>query len=122
MPQIPGLLKTAAPHKPTSDPPRLPGSDPWNEARTQIAGKTGAPTTRLQCRSFPTGVDIIIDGKHTEQITPHTFTDLNEGTHEVEMQYVNPAGEIITKKESVTLKTNRRIVCKMHFVEPKTLA
>lgn len=101
---------------------RLPPSNVWQEARAQIAGKTGPPTTRLQCRSFPPGVDIIIDGEHTNEETPHTFTDLAEGEHEIEMQYVNPGGEIISKKESVELKTGRRVVCKLHFITPKTLA
>ena len=93
-----------------------------NEARAQIAGKTGAPTARLQCRSHPPGVDIIIDGKHTEQVTPHTFTDLKEGDHEIEMQYVNEEGEVISKKESITVKLGKRAVCKLHFIKPKTLA
>ena len=83
---------------------------------------TGKPTARLQCRSFPSGVDIIIDGEHTEQITPHTFNDLAEGDHEIEMQYVNKAGEIISKKESVTLKLGKRVICKLRFIQPKTLA
>jgi len=102
--------------------PRQPPSNPWGEARGQIRGKTGPPTTRLQCRSFPQGVDIIINGKHTEQVTPHTFTDLAEGDHEIEMQYVTPAGGIVSKKESITAKVGKRIVCKLHFITPKTLA
>ena len=121
-PAIPGFLKTAAPSRKASDPPRPPSADPWNEARAQIAGKTGKPTARLQCRSFPTGVDIIIDGVHTEQVTPHTFNDLEEGDHEIEMQYVNKAGEIISKKEKTSVKLGSRVVCKLHFIQPKTLA
>lgn len=124
-PAIPGFLKTASPlpkAPQASDPPRLPSSNPWGEARDQIAGKTGKPTARLQCRSFPSGVDIIIDGKHTEQITPYTFNDLAEGDHEIEMHHTNEAGEIISKKETVNLKIGKRIVCKIHFVKPKTLA
>lgn len=121
-PAIPGFLKNAAPHKPASDPPRPPNADPWNEARAQIAGKTGAPTARIQCRSFPSGVDIIIDGKHTEQVTPYTFNDLEEGDHEIMMQYVDKAGEVIEKKESVTAKIGKRVVCKLHFIQPQTLA
>ena len=120
--QIPGFLKTAEPHKQPSTPPRLPSSNPWGEASRQIAGKTGKPTARLQCRSFPSGVDIIIDGKHTEQITPHTFNELAEGEHEIEMQYVNPGGEIVSKKEYVSLKLGKRVVSKLRFIQPKTLA
>lgn len=101
---------------------KLPSADPWAEAKKQIAGKTGSPTARIQCRSFPPGVDIILDGKHTGQETPHTFTDLAEGEHEIEMQYINLAGEITSKKEKVSAKTGKRVVCKLRFIEPKTLA
>jgi hypothetical protein len=114
-PQMPANMKA-----PTST--RQPPSNPWSEARDQIAGKTGPPKARLQCRSFPSGTHIIIDGKHTEQVTPQTFTDLEEGDHVVEMQYVNEAGKIISKKEIVHLKTGLRVVCKLHFIKPKTLA
>lgn len=115
MPQVPTNIKAP-------NPTRAPSSNPWQEARQQIAGKTGAPTTRLQCRSFPSGVDIIIDGKHTEQVTPHTFNNLEEGDHEIEMQYVTPEGGIVSKKESITAKLGKRVVCKLHFTTPKTLA
>jgi len=121
MPQIPAATKIGDPqrHVQSARPPPL---TPWGEAKQQIAGKTGPPTARLQCRSFPPGVDIIIDGKHTGQETPHTFTDLEEGEHEIEMQYVNPAGGIISKKEKVSMKVGKRVVCKLHFIKPKTLA
>ena len=78
---------------------------------------------RLQCRSYPLGVDIIIDGKHTEKVTPWTFEDLDEGKHEVEMHYVEPeTGEVIAKKEEVDIKQGKRAICKMHFKTPRTLA
>ena len=115
MTQVPARMKAP-------DQTKQPPSNPWGEARAQIAGKTGAPTTRLQCRSYPPGIDIIIDDKHTEQTTPHTFTDLEEGDHEIEMQYVTPAGEIVSKKEKVSLKLRKRVVYKLRFIEPKTLA
>jgi len=114
MPQIPANTKTGT--------IRPPPTNPWGEARAQIAGKTGPPTARIQCRSYPPGVDIIIDGKHTEQVTPYTFTNIEEGDHEIEMQYVNEAGTIVSKKESITAKLGKRVVCKLRFIEPKTLA
>ena len=76
---------------------------------------------RLQCRSYPLGVDIILDSQHTGFDTPHTF-ELEPGTHKVEMQYVKETGEIASKTEDVELVKNKRAVVKLHFKEPKTLA
>lgn len=101
---------------------RLPPAAPWAAAADQIKGQTGKPTARLQCRSFPPGIDIIIDGEHTGQETPHTFNNLPKGNHTVEMQYVAADGTIETKKENVSLKIGKRVVCKLRFIEPKTLA
>ena len=78
---------------------------------------------RLQARSYPLGCDIIIDSTHTGEITPHTFEDLEEGKHIVEMHYVEPGtGEIIAKKEEVDTKQGKRVIVKIHFLHPKTLA
>ena len=78
---------------------------------------------RLQARSYPLGCDIIIDSTHTGEITPHTFEDLKEGKHVVEMHYVEPeTGKIIAKKEEVDIKQGKRSIVKLHFIQPKTLA
>ena len=78
---------------------------------------------RLQARSYPLGCDIIIDSTHTGEITPHTFEDLEEGKHIVEMHYVEPeTGKIIAKKEEVDIKQGKRAIVKIHFLHPKTLA
>lgn len=77
---------------------------------------------RLQCRSYPLGVFIILDSRHTDFVTPHTF-ELEPGKHEIQMDYVEPTtGEVISKKEVVELVKNKRSVCKIRFLEPKTLA
>ena len=77
---------------------------------------------RLQCRSFPLGVDIILDGMYTNEATPHTFEDLDAGEHEVEMHYVEPeTGEVKVKKEKVVIREGKRAICKLYFKEPKTL-
>ena len=76
---------------------------------------------RLQCRSYPLSVAIIIDGKHTDFLTPHTF-ELEPGIHKVEMHYVKETGEIVSKTEEIELLKNKRAVVKLHFKEPKTLA
>lgn len=78
-------------------------------------------TKRLQCRSFPFGAEIIIDGKHTGFVTPRTFENLEEGKHIVEMHYVDPGtAEVVSKKEEVEIKENHRLICKLHFTKPKT--
>lgn len=78
---------------------------------------------RLQCRSFPLGLDIILDGKHTGEVTPHTFEDLEAGEHEVEIHYIEPeTGEVIAKHEKVNIKVGKRVVVKLYFKKPKTLA
>ena len=77
--------------------------------------------SRLQCRSYPLGVDIILDSQHSGFATPHTF-ELEPGTHKVEMHYVKETGDIVAKTEDVELVKNKRSVVKMHFLQPKTLA
>lgn len=90
---------------------------------SSVPHRSNKKMKRLQCRSFPLGVDIILDGKHTGEVTPHTFEELEEGTHEVEMHYVTPeTGEVKSKKEEVEIKSGTRTVCKLYFKEPKTLA
>lgn len=78
--------------------------------------------TRLQCRSHPLGAFIIVDSVHTGFETPHTFDNLAEGNHTVQMDYVSETGEIKSMKEEVELKKNKRVVCKLYFKTPKTLA
>ena len=78
---------------------------------------------RLQVRSFPLGCDIILDSVHTNETTPHTFEDLDAGEHEIEMHYVEPeTEEVKVKKEKVIIREGKRVVCKLYFKEPKTLA
>lgn len=71
---------------------------------------------RLQCRSFPLGAHIHIDGEDTGQVTPWTFNELEAGEHTVEMDY---AGKKLS--ETVTMLPNKRVVCKLYFEKPKTL-
>ena len=87
-----------------------------------IPGSSIRNMTRLQVRSYPLGAFIIMDSEHTGFSTPHTFDDLAEGKHTVQMDYVSETGEVLTKKEDVELKKGRRSICKLHFKEPKTLA
>ena len=78
--------------------------------------------SRLQIRSFPLGLDIIISGRHTDFVTPHTF-ELEPGKHEIQIDYVEPTtGEVISKKEEVELIKGKRTVVKQYFKKPKTLA
>jgi len=77
---------------------------------------------RLQCRSFPLGLDIILDGKHTGFVTPHTFEDPEVGEHTITMHCVTESGEITEKKEKVVVEQGKRVVCKLYFKKPKTLA
>ncbi len=77
--------------------------------------------TRLQCRSFPLGVRVIIDGI-SRGVTPITVEDLEPGEHEVQMQFTEPDGSITSKMERVVVKKGKRVVCKLYFKEPKTLA
>ena len=79
--------------------------------------------TRLQVRSFPLGCQISIDGKLTPYLTPHTFFDLSEGKHTVELHYHDPETNTIRKlHREVILKPVKRIVCKLYFKKPVTLA
>ena len=79
--------------------------------------------TRLQVRSFPLGCQISIDGKLTPHLTPHTFFDLTEGKHLVELHYHDPeTNSIRMLHKEVTLKPGERIVCKLYFKKPVTLA
>jgi len=77
---------------------------------------------RLQCRSFPLGAHIIVDGEHTGEVTPFTFDGFSAGEHEIEMQSVEADGKVLSKKERVTLQEGKRIVCKPYFKQPKTLS
>ncbi len=79
--------------------------------------------TRLQVRSFPLGCQISIDGKLTPYLTPHTFFDLSEGKHLVELHYHDPETNTLRKlHREVILKPGKRIVCKLYFKKPVTLA
>lgn len=78
--------------------------------------------SRLQCRSYPLGAHIIIDGEHKGEVTPFTFDGLPPGEHEIEMQYVEADSSLMSKKEKITLQEGKRMVCKLYFKEPKTLA
>ncbi len=80
-------------------------------------------STRLQVRSFPLGCQISIDGKLTPYLTPHTFFDLTEGKHIVELHYHDPQTNTIRMlHQEVSLKPGERIVCKLYFKKPVTLA
>lgn len=87
-----------------------------------IPGTSIRNMTRLQVRSYPLGVAIIIDGKHTDFLTPHTFENLEEGKHIVEMHHFSEEGMLAAKKEEVELKRGQRSVCKLYFKTPRTLA
>lgn len=79
--------------------------------------------TRLQVRSYPLGSEIIVDGKHTNEITPKTFDNLTEGKHLIQLDYVIPeTGEVVSKKEEVELKKGKRSIVKLYLKEVKTLA
>jgi len=79
--------------------------------------------TRLQVRSFPLGCQISIDGKLTPYLTPHTFFDLTEGKHIVELHYHDPESNTIRMlHQEVILKPGERIVCKLYFKKPVTLS
>lgn len=75
---------------------------------------------RLQCRSYPLGARIFIDGKDTGEVTPWTFNELKAGEHSVEMTYTTKEGE---KKlsETVDIQEGKRVVSKLYFGKPKTL-
>ena len=77
--------------------------------------------TRLQVRSFPPGCKIKIDGELMPFCTPHTFNDLPPGQHVVELIFEDADGKRSLRK-TVQLAPNERVVCKMHFKKPKTLA
>lgn len=80
-------------------------------------------TKRLQCRSYPLDAKILIDGEHTGIVTPHTFEDLEEGKHVIEMHYVDPStAEVISKKEEVEIKKGHRVVCILDFIEQKNVS
>lgn len=76
---------------------------------------------RLQCRSHPLSLAIAIDGNLSDFVTPHTFDNLSEGKHIVEMHYFSEDGALIIKKEEVELKKNKRVICKLYFKTPRTL-
>ncbi|RKY41666.1 MAG: hypothetical protein DRP85_05415 [Candidatus Makaraimicrobium thalassicum] len=77
--------------------------------------------TRLQVRSFPLGCKIKIDGELMPFRTPHTFNNLPPGQHVVELVYEDVNGKRSLRK-TVQLVPNQRVVCKLHFKKPKTLA
>jgi len=77
--------------------------------------------TRLQVRSFPLGCKIKIDGELTPFLTPHTFNDLSPGQHVVELIHEDDNGKHSLRK-TVQLAPNQRVVCKLYFKKPKTLA
>lgn len=74
----------------------------------------GKKMKRLQCRSYPLGAKIAIDGKATGKVTPWTFNDLEAGEHTIEMTWHD-------KKQSETalLEDGKRKVCKLYFKEPE---
>ena len=88
-----------------------------------IPGSSIRNMTRLQVRSYPLGAEIIVDGKHTEKLTPWTFEDLEEGKHLIQLDYVvSETGEVSSKKEEVELKKGKRSIVKLYLKEVKTLA
>ena len=88
-----------------------------------IPGSSIKNMTRLQVRSYPLGCEIIVDGKHTEKLTPWTFENLEEGKHLIQLDYVIPeTGGVVSKKEEVELKKGKRSIVKLYLKEVKTLA
>jgi len=80
-------------------------------------------TTRLQVRSFPLGCRIRLDGQLTPFTTPHTFTDLSEGSHTIELLYDDPeTGTTRTLSKTLVLEHGKRAICKLYFKQPVTLA
>lgn len=74
----------------------------WTKSVSKKVEKCG-----VRVHSSPTNAQILINGKDTEKITPHSFYDLLPGTYKFKLKYRSTRRGLLKYEEEITIEKEK---------------